>query len=86
MIEDSFSNSIHMDSKSARDARRDLVTGMELLMRLYVEPPAGEAGAKHTGRSAIAGAMPGRSLNGRACGDLTRKELPPLSIHCRATR
>jgi hypothetical protein len=56
VIEDSFSNSIQMTEARACLAE-SLVTELELLMRLYVEPLRVKQARKHTGRSAIAGAM-----------------------------
>jgi Protein of unknown function (DUF3037) len=56
VIEDSFSNSIQMTEGRACLAE-NLVTELELLMRMYVEPVQVKQTRKRTGRSAIAGAM-----------------------------
>ncbi len=56
VIEDTFSNSIQMTEGRACLAE-NMVTELELLMRLYVEPIRVKQERKRTGRAAIAGAM-----------------------------
>ncbi len=56
VIEDSFSNSIQMTEARACLAE-NVVTELELLMRMYVEPLKVKQDRKRTGRAAIAGAM-----------------------------
>jgi hypothetical protein len=56
VIEDSFSNSIQMTEGRACLAE-NLVTELELLMQMYVEPLQARQTRKRTGRSAIAGTM-----------------------------
>jgi hypothetical protein len=56
VIGETFSNSIQMTEARACLAE-NLVTEMELLMRLYVEPLRVKQVRKRTGRAAIAGAM-----------------------------
>jgi len=56
VIEDTFSNSIQMTEARACLAE-NLVTELELLMRLYVEPLRVKQDRLRTGRAVIAGAM-----------------------------
>jgi hypothetical protein len=56
VIEDTFSNSIQMTEAHACLAE-NMVTELELLMRLYVEPLRVKQERKRTGRAVIAGAM-----------------------------
>jgi hypothetical protein len=56
MIEDAFSNSIQMTDARACLAE-SMVTELELLMRMYVDPLKAKQDRKRTGRAAIAGAM-----------------------------
>jgi len=56
VIEDTFSNSIQMTEARACLAE-NMVTELELLMRLYVEPLHVKQERKRTGRAVIAGAM-----------------------------
>jgi hypothetical protein len=56
VIEDTFSNSIQMTDARACLAE-NLITELELLMRLYVEPLRAKQDRKRTGRAAIAGVM-----------------------------
>jgi hypothetical protein len=56
VIQDSFSNSVQMTEARACLAE-NLITELELLMRLYVEPLRVKQTRKHTGRVAIAAAM-----------------------------
>ena len=56
VILDTFSNSIQMTEGRACLAE-SLITELELLMRLYVEPLRVAQRPRHTGRAAIAGAM-----------------------------
>jgi hypothetical protein len=56
VIEDTFSNSIQMTEAHACLAE-NMVTELELLMRLYVEPLRVKQERKRTGRVVIAGAM-----------------------------
>ena len=56
MIEDSFSNSVQMTPVHACLAE-NVVTEMEVLMKMYVEPLKVKTERKRTGRAAIAGAM-----------------------------
>ena len=56
VIEDTFSNSIQMTESRACLAE-NMVTELELLMRLYVEPLRVKQDRQRTGRAVIAGAM-----------------------------
>jgi len=56
VIEDTFSNSIQMTEARACLAE-NIVTELELLMRIYVEPLKVKQDRKRTGRAAIASAM-----------------------------
>ncbi len=56
VIEDTFSNSIQMTEARACLAE-NMVTELELLMRLYVEPLRVKQDRQRTGRAVIAGAM-----------------------------
>jgi hypothetical protein len=56
MIEETFSNSIQMTEARACLAE-NVVTELELLMRMYVEPLKAKLDRKRTGRAAISGAM-----------------------------
>jgi hypothetical protein len=56
LIEDTFSNSIQMTEARACLAE-NMVTELELLMRMYVEPLKVKQDRRRTGRAAIAGAM-----------------------------
>jgi len=56
IIEETFSNSIQMTEARACLAE-NMVTELELLMRIYVEPLKAKQDRKRTGRAAIAGAM-----------------------------
>jgi hypothetical protein len=56
VIEETFSNSIQMTEARACLAE-SMVTELELLMRMYVEPLKVKQDRKRTGRAAIAGAM-----------------------------
>ena len=55
-IEDTFSNSIQM-TKARACLAENMVTEMELLMRIYVEPLKVKQDRRRTGRAAIAAAM-----------------------------
>jgi hypothetical protein len=56
MIEETFSNSVQMTEARACLAE-NMITELELLMRMYVEPLKAKPDRKRTGRAAIAGAM-----------------------------
>jgi hypothetical protein len=56
IIQETFSNSVQMTEARACLAE-NMVTELELLMRLYVEPLKAKQDRKRTGRAAIAGAM-----------------------------
>jgi hypothetical protein len=55
-IEETFSNSIQM-TEARSCLAENMVTEMELLMRIYVEPLNVKQDRRHTGRAAIAAAM-----------------------------
>jgi hypothetical protein len=89
VIGDTFSNSIQMSEARACLAE-NLVTELELLMRMYVEPLQIKLTRKRTGRAAIAGAMRTQFEKARVWG-LMRKRIAaslytqpgdPMKIDC----
>jgi hypothetical protein len=89
VIEDAFSNSIQMTEPRACLAE-NLVTELELLMRLYIEPLKMKQERRTTGRAAIAAAMRRQFENAGVWG-LMRKRIAasiytlpgdPMKIDC----